>query len=163
MLYSLMQGQIDALDLENSNLESTVDVRRVYTDSSTQAVLVGSNNGRTTRTKTATIRIQDGTMGHLQIAPATYQSGSWVSATVSFIPETVKLNYVAGIRHKSVQMKTAVIKLAHTLMQHRPCGCDMLGDRWEEDRRMPEIVTPERLNCPFGPYNCGGNRRKCWP
>ena len=65
--------------------------------------------------------------------------------------ELVRLNYQAGLRTLDTAMKSALVRLAHARMASEPCGCDIVRRLWERDRKAPDVLSRERLNCPFGP------------
>jgi hypothetical protein len=48
------------------------------------------------------------------------------------------------------QVEDAIVRLAHSKMPDEPCGCDMLQRHWKRDRNIPQVLTRERINCPFG-------------
>lgn len=43
-----------------------------------------------------------------------------------------------------------IIRLTHSKMPNEPCGCERAQRLWMRDRNIPEILTRERLECPFG-------------
>jgi hypothetical protein len=60
------------------------------------------------------------------------------------------LYYLAGELNPSLQMMDMIIRLAHSKMPDEPCGCEIAQRLWRRDRNIPQILTAERLNCPFG-------------
>jgi hypothetical protein len=65
-------------------------------------------------------------------------------------PQLVRLNYLAGADVLTRQAEDAIIRLAHSKMPQEPCGCDVVKRLWGRDRNVPEVLTAERLNCPYG-------------
>jgi len=60
------------------------------------------------------------------------------------------VSYSAGLTERDPVLETAVIRLAHSKMPTAPCGCDPVKMNWTRDTHIPDIMTPERANCPFG-------------
>jgi len=60
------------------------------------------------------------------------------------------LHYLAGEIKPTVQQMDMIIRLAHSKMPDEPCGCDISQRLWKRDRNIPELLTAERLQCPFG-------------
>jgi hypothetical protein len=143
-----------------SNFEETVDVIRVYNDSSTNAVLIwphqcscsGGCSLCSDYRQDGCIYIRNAETGALDIAPANFSSGAWSSTALccSGKPEKVLLNYRAGLPSVSYQHEDTVTRLAHSKMPSEPCGCDFVIQVWRRDRNVPDVLTRERINCPFG-------------
>lgn len=143
---------------------TTVDVKRVYNDPSTHATLIWphqctavcAQNGCSGYTYTACEYLRLPEIGSMDVTPATYASGQWTSLTASPAccrgkPQFVRLNYYAGQQQITRQMEDAIVRLAHSKMPDEFCGCEVWQRLWRRDRETPEILTRERLNCPFGP------------
>jgi hypothetical protein len=62
----------------------------------------------------------------------------------------VDLYYQAGETAMAPQAEDIIVRLAHALMPSEPCGCDYLKARWRGDQLVPEVLTAERENCPWG-------------
>lgn len=140
----------DYNDLDN--FTTTVDVKRVYNDPSTQAELVWrACNSCESETQDACIYVKNGEIGSLEVSPATYsEENGWTPAHSFCKPvESVRLNYRAG-RGMTYQMEDTIIRLAHSKMPDELCGCETFTRLWRRDRHIPEILTRERINCPFG-------------
>lgn len=138
-----------------SNFLSSVDVKRVYNDSTTQGVLVGRTDcslsgGCEQHTQSACIQVTNGRVGIVNVKPANYADGAWTSTYPCGCFHTIKLNYRAGVRTLHPMVKDVIVRLAHSLMPQEPCGCEYTQALWKRDRYVPEIMTRERLNCPFG-------------
>lgn len=132
-----------------------VDVRALVTDPSTQGVLSGRAicNGCAGTEGTACTRVRDGRLGLLEVSPATWDedSESWRSCDpCGGCWEYVTLAYRAGELEPTRLAEDTVIRLAHANMPTEPCGCNVTQRLWERDRSVPQVVTRERLNCPFG-------------
>lgn len=139
-----------------SHFAAVVDVKRIYTDPSTQAVLLRRADCTdaeicSAETQTGCIYIEKPSIGRLQVYGANYGSGVWTK-TFSYCKEYdwVQLNYLAGLVTLPHDIEDAIIRLAHALMPGEPCGCQALQVLWKRDRRIPDVLTAERLNCPFG-------------
>lgn len=136
-----------------------VDVKRVYNDPSIGGVLVYPHGCTTTctcgecgeTTQSACLYLRNPVIGTFDALPATYGGGTWTPTSASCCgrPASVQLNYYAGVALDS-QLEDMIIRLAHSKMPTQPCGCPEGQRLWERDRHVPEILTAERLNCPFG-------------
>lgn len=120
----------------------TVDVKRIYNSTSKEATLIYPDcNDCGTTTKNACIYIRDNRVGVIQV------KGSNICGCC---PQYVNLNYKAGLTVLTRQAEDAIVRLAHSKMPAEPCGCDVVKRLWGRDRHVPEVLTSERLNCPFG-------------
>lgn len=138
--------------------EQTVDVKRVYNDDSTNAKLIWT--GRNTSScascsnteKDACMVIVDSVRGEFKVRRASYSSGTWTHTNLCgcSYPDRMELNYRAGLQTLTGRARDSIIRLAHSKMPHSPCNCDPANWMWERDRVVPEPITRERLNCPFG-------------
>lgn len=74
----------------------------------------------------------------VHLYPAAYSSGAWVTGRFAYSPKptSVQLQYLSGKRNMSNQIYT--IRLAHTLMPRPPCSCDIVKQKWQDDRIIPE-------------------------
>ncbi len=142
-----------------ANFLTTVDVLRLYNDPSTNAELIWPHGGCTTScancseyTQDGCIYVRDAKLGLLDVLPATYSGGVWSAASSCCrgTPERVRIYYYAGKYPLTRQEEDTVIRLAHSKMPHEPCGCDDVRRLWERDRNTPDVLTRERINCPFG-------------
>jgi hypothetical protein len=143
--------------------EQTVDVKRVYNDSSTQAVMVWPHSNGSCScgsvscpscseyTKTACMYVRKPEIGTIDVLPATYSGGSWsVTYGCSSRPKLVRLNYYAGLETLTRQAEDAIVRLAHAKMPEEPCGCQQALRVWKRDTLIPEVLSRERLMCPYG-------------
>lgn len=73
-----------------------------------------------------------------------------LNSIVEFGDGTAGLYYLAGEVIPTVQQIDMIIRLAHSKMPDEPCGCEVAQAFWKRDRNIPEILTAERLQCPFG-------------
>jgi hypothetical protein len=160
VLESLLETPPNGLDYANtSNFEASVDVYRFYNDPSTNATLVSPHTCTPTclsqgcgeYTQAACIYVTEQRIGSISLRPATYTGGAWVAAGLTCSnPSRVRLNYRAGMLRVSRKIEDAVIRLAHTKMPNEPCGCDYAQRMWKRDRNIPQVVTEQRANNPFG-------------
>jgi hypothetical protein len=155
-----------------ANFETTVDIRRVYNDISTNAILkyphqcsdstCGCSCGCSEAQKTACIYVKYGEQGIVDITPASHAAGVWTGSTSCMCgaPTNVEVNYYAGFQldtsdPKSVRdwtrLREATIRLAHSKMPQQPCArCDIATNYWTRDRNVPTIISGLREKCPFG-------------
>lgn len=144
--------------LSDTVFAATVDVKRVYNDTSTQGKLIKANcctascdsEYCTEHTDDACIKVVNTETGQVEIAHATYSEGSWTFSRSYTCYNGVRLNYYSGLTELSEDLTDAVIRLAHSLMPHSPCGCDPIKRFWEADRNIPSVITAEREKCLFG-------------
>lgn len=150
-----------------TNFESTVDVKRVYNDPSTQGGLVWLHRESaacdcdcipccgscSNYTVTGCVTLRNIETGAFDVLPGAYTDGAWVAdCTTCYCesPDRVHLNYKAGLTELTMQAEDAIIRLAHAKMPQPPCGCGTIQEMWTRDRNTPPVLTAERLNCPFG-------------
>lgn len=142
---------------DESNFLDAVDIKRLYNDPSVNAELVrpGCQNhacqgGCGECIHAACIYIRDSRNGVVDVRPATYSAGHWQSAHPCQPYEIVRLNYRCGLQKLSLQAEMAILRLAHAKSPEAPCSCAKTEHLWRRDRHVPEVLTRERLNCPFG-------------
>lgn len=153
-----------------SPYETTVDIVRVYNDTSTQGGLVWhhkSSGGSCDcncawccatcgdYSINACIYIRNPETGALDLLPATFdeQTLVWSASCLTCYcsaPDSVRLNYKAGLDPITEQVEDAIIRLAHSKMSNAPCGCGVAQEHWTRDREIPDNLTVEQANCPFG-------------
>jgi hypothetical protein len=159
----LMDNPESGLDYnDTANFLATVDVKRVYNDPSTNATLVWPHQcsavcaagGCSEYTNTGCIYVRMPEVGSVDVTPATYSAGAWSSLNgvgcCRGMPQFVRLNYYSGNQTLTRQMEDAIVRLAHSKMPDEFCGCEVWTRLWRRDRNIPEILTRERLNNPFG-------------
>lgn len=144
-----------------ANFLTTVDVIREYNDPSTAGLLVHEhgcnlacqNNNCADYTTTGCIYPLNNRLGIVTVIPATYSSNTWVENLDDCCHNIsqVRLNYLAGINKLDSAAENAIVRLAHARMAAEPCGCQIIQRLWERDRKTPDVLSRERLNCPFGP------------
>lgn len=143
------------------NFLTTVDVKRVYNDPSVGAVLAApysqqglcAGDGCSEYTTTGCIYPLNKTIGIVSVIPAVYSGGTWVDSSYEQCGRQfsiVRFNYLAGLLYADTVLQNAIIRLAHARMAAEPCGCKIVQALWERDRTVPQVLTRERLNCPFG-------------
>ena len=138
-----------------------VDVRCRANSDATQAELIWrqghactcSLRGCTDHRHDACIYVRNAPLGIVDVTRADYASGTWTAASLScceYYPEWVELHYYSGLQTLTRQAEDASIRLAHAKMPDEPCGCAATQRLWQRDRNVPQVMTRERINCPFG-------------
>jgi len=101
------------------------------------------------------VYVLDEQIGKVRVALATYDAtaGTW-SCTYPTLygcyhGSKMKVNYQAGTIN-TPGWQRAIRSLAHTYMVLEPCGCALFDVVLNRDRRIPETLTAERINCQFG-------------
>lgn len=151
-----------------SPFEATVRVLRVFNNDSIEGGLYWRHRESASCTctcswccatcsdysETACIYIRNPETGAVDLLPAYFGSQlTWTAdCTTCYCadPDHVKLNYKAGLQVMTPQVEDAVIRLAHSKMPAPPCGCGTLHEMWTRDREIPDNMTMEQANCPFG-------------
>lgn len=152
-----------------SPYESTVDIVRVYNDTSIQGGLIWPHLSTSTcdcgcasccgtcgeYSVNGCIYVRSGEVGTVDVMDAAYnrETGLWTATCPTCYchePELMRLNYRAGLTPLTKQAEDAVIRLAHAKMPSPPCGCGVIMEMWTRDRKVPDVLTAERENCPFG-------------
>jgi len=157
------RGGVDYTD--DNNFLAVVDVKRVYNDPSTNASLIWPHRSSSacspgctcptcsSYTRTGCINVHNPLTGSLGVLPATYSGGTWTALSSSACcigkPNYVHVYYRAG-RELTRQAEDAIVRLAHAKMPAEPCSCEVVSLLWKRDRNIPEVMTRERINCPFG-------------
>lgn len=137
---------------------ASVDVRCIANDPGLQATLVArhgctlacSLSGCADYREMACIYVRDPRLGTVSVERADYAGGAWTRRCSTRRPQWVLLNYYAGATTLTRQAEDTIIRLAHAKMPDEPCGCEVTQRLWRRDRNTPELVTRERINCPFG-------------
>lgn len=128
-----------------ANFTTTVDIKRIYTDNSTQANLICENCADcATRTLSGCLRVVNEQMGTLRM------DVNNLSCSCGCLPQRVGLYYYCGQLNATKNEKDVVIRLAHSKMPEQPCGCDFAQRLWDRDQKIPDVLTRERANNPFG-------------
>lgn len=146
VLESLLDNSTSGVDYtDTNNFESEVDVKRVYTDSTTQATLLCSNCSECTFTNvTGCLRVLSEKAGTIEFITDN------VSCTCGCSPKRIGFNYYCGDINVTQKAKEMVIRLAHSKMPNEPCGCEIAQRLWRDDREVPDVVTQDLMNNPFG-------------
>lgn len=133
------------------NFECEVDVKRVYTDTTNQGVVVyphGRGCSCTTQCtadeETACVWIRNAELGFIDAQRLE------AHCACGFAPTYVKVNYLAGLQELNTQAEDAIIRLAHAKKPSPPCGCQTVMELWTRDRNIPQVLDAQRLQCPFG-------------
>src|SRR5690606_14969886 len=104
-------------------------------------------------THSACIYVRDHRNGYLDVRPASYSNGEWTAAYPCRRYERGRLNYRCGLQKLNLQAEMAILRLAHAKSPEAPCSCEKTSHLWQRDRDVPEVLTRERLECPFGLSN----------
>ena len=131
---------------DDTYFEATLDVRRIYLDKTHQINLSGLRGcpgiGSWSH-QWQTAYIHNGSIGHIKLARP-----SWTDC--DYYPNYADVNYLCGLTELSTHAEDAIIRLAHSRMPTEPCGCDFLKGMWERDKFVPDVLTAERENNPWG-------------
>lgn len=89
----------------------------------------------------------------VRIAMADHDGSDWACAYPSICGcshgTRLDVNYLAGTTDIP-GWEQAIIRLAHTYMVIKPCGCAMFDAVWNRDTNVPSTLTVERINNQFG-------------
>lgn len=158
------------LDLQNNSLSGVsyadtnnfadyIDVKRIYTDISKQVTMRWSHNcndycasnGCSEYEQSGCMIVRDSKLGIVQVSAGEFVDDVWVGKPMCHSGHPMlHLYYLAGLKHLNAQAEDSIIRLAHSKMPDAPCGCDSVKSFWNRDKHVPDILTAERLNCPFG-------------
>jgi len=160
--YSLIENTASGISWDAANIQSSIDVKRVYNDPTVHASLIWNHicNVRCASTLcseytvSACGMVRDNILGTVEFFPAEYVSGAWKSTngskTCVGTPEWIKINYVSGLQGIDLHVESTLLRLAHSKLPNEPCGCDISQRMWARDRNIPKLLTRDRLECPFG-------------
>ena len=162
--YLLLDNPSNGLLYTDSIYQATVDVKRYYNDPSQQIKIVWphgcnsacSSSGCSRYTESACGVILDPEIGEISYQFATYSGGSWTQKRYICCtgePQKIEISYRAGTQELEAIAESAIVRLAHSKMPSEPCGCDMVKNMWRRDATIPQILSVERLECPFGLSN----------
>ncbi len=132
---------------DNANFLTTVDVKRVYYDTTNpgQYVWLYSCDTNTIAETTQGLyaRITNNRLSVVEHYPATYASGVWTKAcwTLTHYPDYITMYSYSG-RQLSVYTEMQTIRLAHTLMPNAPCSCPTVHQYWQMDVESTDTLTP---------------------
>lgn len=154
-------SQADALQyVDTTNFVTTVDVKRLYTDTTDNGNLVKPHTCSSGSlcfcrcnefTQAACGYLKDRVTGNIDFVPALYSDGSWTSPSSRYCAYPfARLYYKSGLRSVTSLIEHAVVRLAHTIMPYQPCSCSVLEDYWRDDRKIPNRLTRAREFCPLG-------------
>lgn len=159
---NLVDNPEEGLDYNDlTNFLDSVDVKRIYNDTSVNAELVWphqcsaicASSGCSEYTQDGCIYVRKPEIGSVDVTPATYSGGTWTPTRTLCCrgtPQFVRLNYYAGAATVTRQAEDAILRLAHSKMPDEFCGCETWQRLWRRDRDISPIATREMLNCPFG-------------
>lgn len=134
---------------DTSKFEQTVDIRWIYLDPFYQVEVFCQAPCACPPPVATTfwnsVQMKAPRIGHIKLDCNT----SFCGCT----PQYMEVSYLCGLESLSVHAEDAIIRLAHSRMPTEPCGCDFLRGMWERDKTVPDVLTAERENCPFGLSN----------
>jgi hypothetical protein len=134
---------------------STVDVKRIYNDISTQATRVHTKScDCSENTANLCIYVNKDKIASVDVG----------TASACGCCNWLDLNYYAGRPIMDVngyyngfgqQAQDTIMRLAHVKMPHEPCGCDPARDIWNRDRGITVDGRNRNIqgSSPFGPQN----------
>lgn len=132
-----------------TNFLTTVDITRIYNDTSDQGEFVVRTVGECTPdTLALCMEVKNPTIGHV----LAYQIVTSNTCRAS-LKDQARLNYVSGTTELSRIAELALVRLAHSKMPSEPCGYDRIKELWRRDSTIPVILSVERLECKFGLSN----------
>jgi hypothetical protein len=131
---------------DDTYFQTDIDVKRIYLDTTQQITVTGYSwayGCLTPETCTDSGIIKNADIGSVKLAcmPSCYCSAT---------PKELAINYLCGLTSLDPHQEDAIIRLAHSRMPSEPCGCDWLKMRWEQDKHVPDVLTAERENAPWG-------------
>jgi hypothetical protein len=160
---------------DNDNFLQTVDIYRVYTDTSEQAVFQSENyencgSGCSSYDETGCLYIRDSRLGILAVNRADYSAitGAWAGASFTSMPDKVTIYYRAGMTDTTMifpsrQMNPAweemLVYYALTFLDTRLGGCSNTRNIWDIQTEDMARNSPEKggfnmswtaLDNPFG-------------
>jgi len=158
------QGGLDYNDVPPSGSSPfvfTVDVKRVYTDTTDTGDLVyphSKSDGLSCSCQVTCSEFLHEACAYLKV-PKTGVID--VLKTNNGIPSNAcgcfsrrasyaRINYLSGMDPLTSQAEDTIIRLAHSKMALKPCGCDIANSVWERDRHIPDQLDSQRLGNPFG-------------
>lgn len=127
--------------------QATVDVSLILIDSTVQGQLIYRSSpcqNCTSDTEDICLYIADHQLGSIKLGLHDAKCRCY---------EGVLLNYKAGLRNLPRNLESALLRLAHSMMPQEPCGCSAVHQLWARDREIPQVLTQERIECPFGESN----------
>jgi hypothetical protein len=150
-------------------------IYREYLDTSDQATIefgpdcncywCGTACAGTTYSGCAYVEDQEISRVRVQLADYDAATGGWSCGYPTlygcYHGSKASVNYLAGTTTEAPGWERAVRSLAHTFMVVEPCGCSLFKQMVSYDRRIPSVLTTERINCPFGEMN-GAWRAWMW-
>lgn len=144
---------------DDSKFAEFIDIKRVYTDPSQQVTFRWAHTcdsycsaaGCAEYIQTGCMVVKDSKRGIISVSAGDYVDEEWVGTAMKYAGNPMlHLYYQAGLTFLNEQAEDAIVRLAHSKMPDAPCGCDSVKSFWNRDKHVPDILTGERLNCPFG-------------
>lgn len=130
------------------NFAGELDIYREFTNPTETVTLFRREDNCEIKEEQLCIRFENDRLGIVRV----HRAHSGVLEACSCNPAYgLKLYYRAGLRTLDAQVRSAVIRLAHTLIPTSLCNqCDQIHNMWASDNHVPQGLTRERQNCPFG-------------
>jgi hypothetical protein len=153
---------------QDSNFVTSVNVYRVYVDTTAGVSLVSRPGGCSTSLCANDVTeacgvLQNSETGLVLVRPAAHTGSAWVNRCIAgSVPIYAQVSYVAGYHEKAsllydsvpMALQTAIIKLAHTEMPQPACECSLHEESWALDRKQCEsFLAWDVLRNPFGTLN----------
>jgi len=138
-----------------------ITVYREYRDESSQATITYSSGCNCWCSGTACagtdytgcVYVVDWEISAVRVSRADYADGGWTCDSTAICGccsnDKVKVRYQAGTTDPP-NWERAVVQLALSILDWKPCGCTIFDNAYRRAQNVPEILTGERLNCPFG-------------
>lgn len=134
---------------DDAHYEQTVDVKREYlspTLPAAQFVSVDCTDSCDCPDDVlddACVYVKDLNLGIVKV-------GTVGTVCLTIYAHSVDFYYQAGLPSLTPHIEDIIVRFAHARMANEPCGCDVLKARWRGDQLIPEVLTRERENCPYG-------------
>lgn len=113
------------------------------------------------RTQTGCAQPTDLKHGFFRPRPATGNNDFALPLDCYYPPESVCVNYRAGLPldrncRMDANLERAIVKLTNVLLPEPPCNfCDAAQIRWQNDRKVIDPLTPEAASMPWDLYAQG--------
>jgi hypothetical protein len=164
-----LENQVDCIDYDNTFPGATwlkladLTINRHYLDTTDQADIEYGPSCSCTFCGTACagtsytgcVYVIDEWISKVRVQMSTYDDATEVWSCQypvlygCYAGDKATVSYQAGTTDVP-NWKEAICRLAHTYLDFKPCGCAYFDFALNRDRRIPSILTAERINCPLG-------------
>lgn len=165
---SLNDNRKDALSYDDdANFLTTVDVKRVYYDSTQGLQIVTYDCNGAAQTVSATPIIRNCRLSIIDfmstscVVPGCSCGSAWYQSGVHSpgckyrgIPSRLRIYYVSG-RQSNMSIEIDTIRLAHTLMPYAPADCEPVRQYWQKDVEV-------KRGAPTTPYGDANGAIRAW-